>query len=241
MALHTKAEKLSGTLKQNVYDALRSMILSGEVSPGEQMRERDLSERLGVSRTPLREALNQLEREGLVESQPHRGYFVPILDLKTAEELLDLRIMLDAYATGLAVDAISEQGLAELKTVMDRLAEFAAKPDLAIEELAEEVRVGMRIHEIVARESGHRFLYETLRQLYGRLSLLIWVDVLWVDKWDLTRAEHKEIVEAITARDKERAVTATRLHVQRSRDDLMRVVQAQSLLHGKSRGRLERP
>lgn len=241
MILHTKAEKPTGTLKQNVYDALRGMILSGEVRPGEQLRERELSERLGVSRTPLREALNQLEREGLVESQPHRGYFIPILDLKTAEELLDLRIMLDAYATGLAVDAISEEGLAELKGVMERLAEFAAKPELAIEELAEEVRVGMQIHEIVARESGHRFLYETLRHLYGRLSLLIWVDVLWVDKWDLTRAEHKEIVEAIIARDKERAVAATKLHVQRSRDDLMRVVQAQSLLHGKSRGRVERP
>lgn len=241
MILHTKAEKPAGTLKQNVYDALRSMILSGEVSPGEQLRERELSEKLGVSRTPLREALNQLEREGLVESQPHRGYFIPILDLKTAEELLDLRLMLDAYAIALAVDMISEDGLEELKAVMRRLAEFAAKPELAIEELAEEVRVGMQIHEIVARESGHRFLYETLRHLYGRLSLLIWVDVLWVDKWDLTRAEHKEIVEAIIARDKERAVAATRLHVQRSRDDLMRVVQAQSLLHGKSRGRLERP
>lgn len=240
MILHTKPEKPVGTLKQSAYEGLRGMILSGEVQPGEQLRERDLSERLGVSRTPLREALNQLEREGLVESQPHRGYFVPILDLKTAEELLDLRMMLDGYAAALAADVISEEGIAELKDVMGRLAKFAASADLAIEDLAEEVRVGMRIHDVIARETGHRFLYETLRQLYGRLSLLIWVDVLWVDKWDLTRAEHKEIVEAVIARDKDRAVAAAKVHVQRSRDDLKRVVQAQSLLHGKSRGRLER-
>lgn len=241
MILHTKSERPTGTLKQNVYDALRGMILSGEVRPGEQLRERELSERLGVSRTPLREALNQLEREGLVESQPHRGYFVPILDLKTAEELLDLRMMLDSYAAALAVDKISDAGIEELKGVMHRLADFAARADLAIEDLAEEVRVGMQIHEIIARETDHRFLYETLRHLYGRLSLLIWVDVLWVDKWDLTRAEHKEIVEAIIARDKDRAVAAAKVHVKRARDDLMRVVQAQSLLHGKTKGRLERP
>ncbi len=237
MNVNLKPEKSAGTLKQIAYEALRGMILRGEIRPGEQVRESDLGGQLGISRTPLREALNQLENEGLVESQPHRGYFVTTVDLKTAGQLLDLRKMLDGYAVSLAVDAISDAGMDDLNAVMARLAEFEARADLPLEDLAEEVRVGMRIHEIIARETGDRFLIDTLKALYGRLSLLIWVDVLWVDRWDLTRGEHKEIVDAIIARDKSRAVEAAERHVQRSIDDLQRVVNAQSLLHGAQKRR----
>ena len=98
MNVNFKPEKSAGTLKQIAYEALRGMILRGEIRPGEQIRESDLGGQLGISRTPLREALNQLENEGLVQSQPHRGYFVTTVDLKTAGQLLDLRKMLDGYA-----------------------------------------------------------------------------------------------------------------------------------------------
>lgn len=223
------------TLKQTAFDRVRAMILRGEVRPGEPLRERELSDKLGLSRTPLREALNKLEIEGLVENQPHRGYTVTVVDLKTAGELLDLRMLLDAHAAALAADLITEKGIAELDAVMRRLAAFEAHEDLSLDDLAEEVRTGMRIHEIIVRETGQRFLIDTLNALYGRLSLLIWVDVLWIDRWDLTRAEHKEIVAAVTARDRKRAARAAELHVQRSRDDLQRVVDAQSLLHGTHR------
>jgi DNA-binding GntR family transcriptional regulator len=196
------------------------------------LRERELAEQIGVSRTPLREALNQLEREGLVESQPHRGYSVTTIDLKTAQQLYDLRKMLDGYAAALASEAITKGGIADLNSIMGQLAEFEANKEPTIEDLAEEVRVGLGVHEVIARESGDPFLFQTLKSLYGRLSLLIWIDVLWVDRWDLTRAEHKEIVAAIVSHDRERAAKAAETHVQRSRDDLQRVVDAQTLLHG---------
>ncbi|MDN2567465.1 GntR family transcriptional regulator [Aquibium sp. A9E412] len=225
------------TLKQSTFDRLRAMILSGALRPGEALRERELAVALGVSRTPLREALNKLEIEGLVEGAPHRGFRVTVVDLKTAGELLDLRKMLDGYAAGLAAESISPAGIADLEAVMARLARFEARETLSLEDLAEEVRIGMRIHEIIARETGHGFLIDTLTALYGRLSLLIWVDVLWVDRWELTRAEHKEIVAAVIARDAARAAAAAEAHVTRARAALQRVVDAQSLLHGSARGR----
>lgn len=226
------ASSITATRKQTATEALRKLIMSGRIRPGEQLRERDIAEQIGVSRTPLREAFNQLEREGLVESKPHRGYSVTVVDLKTGQQLYDLRKILDAYAATLTAEAITQKGIDDLNEVMAQLADFESREEPSIDDLAAEVRVGLRIHEIIARESGDPFLFETLKSLYGRLSLLIWVDVLWVDRWDFTRAEHREIVDAIVSRDGKRAAAAAETHVQRSKDDLQRVIDAQTLLHG---------
>jgi len=220
------------TLKQAATDALRELILKGRIRPGEQLRERDVAEMIGVSRTPLREALNQLEREGLVQSQPHRGYTVTAIDLKTGQQLLDLRRILDGYAATLAAGVISQRGIDDLDAILAQLAVYEAMEQPSVDDLADEVRIGLRLHEVIARESGDAFLYETLKVLYGRLTLLIWVDVLWVDKWDDTRSDHKEIVFAVKARDAKRAAAAAEAHVDRSRADLQRVIDAQTLLHG---------
>ncbi|MBX8827413.1 GntR family transcriptional regulator [Ochrobactrum sp. SFR4] len=226
-------ENLSATtLKQAATEALRELILRGRVRPGDQLKEREVADMIGVSRTPLREALNQLEREGLVQSQPHRGYSVTAIDLKTGQQLLDLRRVLDGYAARLAAGAISQKGIEDLDGILGRLALFEAMETPTVDDLAEEVRIGLRIHEVIARESGDAFLYETLKVLYGRLTLLIWVDVLWIDKWDDTRAEHKEIVAAVKAGDAARASAAAEVHVGRARADLQRVIDAQWTCHG---------
>ncbi len=222
------------TLKQAATDVLREAILRGRVRPGEQLKERDVAELIGVSRTPLREALNQLEREGLVESRPHRGYSVAAIDLKTGQQLLDLRRILDGYAARLAATAVTPKGLEDLDNILSELAVFERLEKPTVDDLAEEVRIGLRIHEIIARESGDAFLHETLKVLYSRLTLLIWVDVLWVDKWEDTRAEHKEIVSAIKAGAPARAELAAQSHVDRSCADLQRVIDAQALLHGRN-------
>ena len=224
------------TLKKSAYEALKAFILSGDLRPGERLGERELTERLGVSRTPLREALNQLERDGLVVSKPRRGYFVLDLDPKAIEDLLDLRCVLDAYAARLAVRRMTDADIEELRGVVRQLEVLERRSDQTTEEIAEEIRAGLRIHEVIARTGGNRLLYETLMGLYDRLSLLIWIEVLWVDEWELTRREHREIVDAIAARDETRAVAAAEAHVQRSRENVLRVARAQSLLQKRPRG-----
>lgn len=222
------------TLKQRVYQGVRDMILAGKIRPGEPLRERDLAQQLNVSRTPLREALNRLERDGLAVATPHKGYHVPALDPKMAAELLELRYVLDGHAAGLAARNITEKGIRELESVMAELDHLAKRKDPSTEDLAEEIRVGLQIHYIIAREAGQRFLNEVLSNMYGRLSLYIWVEVLWVDRWDLTRAEHREIIDAVVARDETRATKAAQDHVRRSIDEMDRVTQALSILQSRA-------
>jgi DNA-binding GntR family transcriptional regulator len=214
-------------LSQIAYDSLRTMILSGEVRPGERLSERELARRIQVSRTPLREALGRLERDGLAVSKPGMGYYAPEFDPKVVEELYEFRELLEIHAVRAAARRIGEAGIRELKDIMRQLAVYERKRKPSLEELREEVQLGLRIHEVIARESGNSFICETLLQIYDRLRLLTWIDVLWFDKWPLTRKEHRGLVEAVTARDERRAATIAGRHVKRSREDSLWVITAQ--------------
>src|SRR5260221_2064077 len=99
------------TLKLRVYEGIKQLILSGKLRPGQKLAERDLGERLKVSRTPIREALGRLVQDGLVESRPQRGHFVREVDAKTVEDLYDLREMLEKHAIRLAMRRLSEADL----------------------------------------------------------------------------------------------------------------------------------
>jgi DNA-binding GntR family transcriptional regulator len=214
-------------LSQIAYDSLRSMILSGEVRPGERLSERDLARRIQVSRTPLREALGRLERDGLAVNKPGLGYYALELDPQVVEELYEFREVLEVHAAKAAARRIGEAGVRELKELMRQLAPYGQKRKPSVEELREEVQLGLRIHEVIARESGNRLICETLLQIYDRLRLLTWIDVLWFDKWPLTRKEHRELVDAVVGHDEKRAARVAAGHVRRSREDSLWVITAQ--------------
>ncbi|MBI3707202.1 MAG: GntR family transcriptional regulator [Proteobacteria bacterium] len=216
----------SKPLSRVAYDSLRTMILSGEVRPGERLGERELARRIQVSRTPLREALGRLERDGLAICKPGVGYFALEFDPKVVAELYEFRKILEVHACRAAAKRIDENGIRELADIVKQLAVFERKGKLSLDQLREEVDLGIRIHEVIARESGNDFVRETLLQLYDRLRLLTWIDVLWVDKWPLTRKEHRDLVKAITARNGPLAAKIAERHVLRSRDDALRVIKA---------------
>ncbi|HLI13895.1 MAG TPA: GntR family transcriptional regulator [Alphaproteobacteria bacterium] len=217
----------SKTLSQLAYDSLRTMILSGEVRPGERLGERELARRIRVSRTPLREALGRLERDGLAVSKPGLGYFALEFDPEVVEKLYEFREILEIQACRLAAARIGSGGLRELADIMKQLSAFERKRKLTVDEIRAEVHLGLRIHEIIARESGNNFIHEALLQLYDRLRLLTWIDVLWYDKWPLTRKEHRDLVAAITAKDGERAAKAIQRHMRRCKEDALWVIKAQ--------------
>jgi DNA-binding GntR family transcriptional regulator len=221
------SEESSRSLSQVAYNSLRTMILSGEVRPGERLGERDLARRIQVSRTPLREALGRLERDGLAVNKPGMGYFAPEFDPQAVDEIYEFREVLEVHAVRAAARQISAEGIRELKGIMRELAAFERKNKPSPEELRQEVQLGLRIHEVIARESGNSFIRETLLQIYDRLRLLTWIDVLWFDKWPLTRKEHRDLVDAVTARDEKRAAKIAARHVKRSWEDALWVITAQ--------------
>jgi len=214
-------------LSQIAYDALRSMILSGEVKPGERLRERELARRVQVSRTPLREALGRLERDGLAVNKPGLGYFATEFDPALVEQLYEFRETLEVQACRLAARRIGEAGVRALNDIMRQLARFERKKKLSLDELREEVQLGLRIHEVIARESGNALICDALYQIYDRLRLLTWIDVLWYDIWETTRREHRELVAAVVGHDAERAAKVAQRHVRRSWNGSVHVLKAQ--------------
>ncbi len=215
------------TVGRAAYEALRSLILSGALKPGERLGERELARRIKVSRTPLREALQRLERDGLLESKRGLGYCAVSFEPRAVADIYELRELLEVHVCREAATRITAGGIRELAEIQDSLGRFEAEESLSVDQLREEVELGFRIHEIVAREAGNALICETLMQLYDRLRLLEWIDVLWIDKWPLTRREHRALVAAIGARDPERAVAVAQAHLQRCKDDALRVIKAQ--------------
>lgn len=228
----TMNEQPGTTLRQDVYKALKAMILNGEVRPGDRLAERKLTKRLAVSRTPLREALNRLERDGLVTSEPRRGYYVLELDAKAIEDMLVLRENLDALAAQLAAEFMEPGQRDALRDVMKQIDSFENYPGKPIEEIIREIRIGLRVHEIIAQSTGNQLLIDCLIRIYERLSLLIWIEVLYLDDWELTREEHRKIVDAVITRNANAAAEMAREHVRRSRKNILRVVKAQAALRG---------
>src|SRR5690349_14398493 len=140
----------SRPLSQIAYDAVRTMILSGEVKPGERLSERELARQIQVSRTPLREALGRLERDGLAVNKPGMGYYALEFGPKVVEELYEFRELLEIHATLAAIERIDETGIRELDDIMRQLAVYERKAKPSVEELREEVQLGLRIHEVIA-------------------------------------------------------------------------------------------
>lgn len=222
---HSSDEDLK-SLSQFAYDSIREIILSGAIRPGERLSERDLARRIQVSRTPLREALSRIEHDGLAISRPGRGYFALEFDCENIAELYEFREVLEVSACRLTAERITADAIAELNDLMKQLARFEAMPTLTADELHEEVKLALSLHEIVARECGNSRICHALLQIYDQLRLLTWIDVLWFDQWSVTRQEHRDLVAAVVERDGARAAEVTKRHIQRCRDGALRVANA---------------
>lgn len=135
------------TAQELVLDAVRTAILAGVLEPGARLRQEELADLFGTSRIPVREALRALEYEGLVSSEPHRGFTVTTLDADDVEDVYDLRILLEGHAVRLALPLITDEDLEELEALYRTMAD-ATSPD---EQLAARERFYMRLYSVTGR------------------------------------------------------------------------------------------
>ena len=217
------------TLKDAVYTSLKTMILTGVLQPGDRLVETDLAQQLNVSRTPLREALNMLGRDGLVDNRPHQGFFVALFDLKAFEDSFDMREVLDGHAAEKASERIGPEDKDALQQIISDSKRLASVPDRAIESYIEEMQIGLDIHRIIARASGNDVLAETLSKILDRYQYFIWMELLWLDEWAETRKEHADIVSAVINGEKARAAQLARQHVRTSKTTILRFHRTQTL------------
>ncbi len=197
------------TLNQSVHHRLRSMIESGALEPGSRLDEKALSESLGVSRTPLREAIGKLAQEGLVEHRPYRGNFVRSFTPKQVGDLYEVRKALEGLAVRLAVANMSCEDVNALRGILDAVQEALDRGDMDGYASADQ-----RFHATLARLSGNEVLVEALERLRHRIQMVRAFANRDPDVVQRTAHERPRIVAALEARDGELASRLMEEHIE---------------------------
>ena len=190
-----------------VFAALRTGLREGVLQPGDRLREEDVAEALSVSRTPVREAFNRLLGRKLVERSAGRGLVVRRLSPGDMFEVYAMREVLEGAAARFAAQHRSEPELMMLRSLHDR---FAALPSDAALKAKE---VNLRFHEAIHVAARNRFLDAALAELTDTLSLLGPATFYQGGRSGQVMAEHAAILDAIAARDPDRAEQTSRIHI----------------------------
>ena len=219
-----------------VYENLRDAILNRLFKPGERLQVDEIAERLGVSLTPVRHAIQQLATEGLIEIKPRSGTFVAMLSLEDIEATFDVRIALECLAAEKAIDRVRPADLQRLDELLDVL----RKPVSSEEILRKHEKANSDLHLLLMEASGNRRLAEIYKGLNAHLTIAR-IHAAERNSGDDPRpaqeiakrfsaeqAEHEEIVGALRARDLPRMQTAVRKHIGRAKESLMNAWKSQN-------------
>jgi DNA-binding GntR family transcriptional regulator len=198
----------SSSLSRLAYQRLADLIITLRLAPGAAINETALMEELKLGRTPVREALQRLAYEGLVELRPRRGASVAGLSILDLQQLFELRRLTEGSAAALAADRAT---LADLAAMRDALAELdRLEPDSSPEAY---IAVDRAFHRALGRAAHNRFLEETLNRLYN-LNLRLWYLALHkIGPMRQAVDEHRQILEAILEHDGPKAEAAMRGHI----------------------------
>lgn len=200
-------------LHDTVVDHLREMIVEGQLPAGSRINERELCEQLGISRTPLREAVKVLAAEGLIEITPNRGASVAEMSLSDVLEAFELMAGLESLSGELACERVSDAELVELKRLHDAMVECRKREDLS-----GYYNHNRQIHNLIIQATRNH----TLRQVYEttnrRLHALRFRSNFDVQKWDRAIAEHETILEALSTRNGPRLSAILKQHLLHKRD-----------------------
>lgn len=190
----------------DIYEDLHRKLINGAIQPGDRLREADLAENYGVSRTPVREALRRLESRGLVIHEPHKGALVPRLDHQAVTELYVMREVLESGACAQAALHATNVEIEALSDMVDADRTRVGRPD----ELA---RANKLFHAAIHRAAHNRYLVDALHALHESMALLGPTTMNVMGRGTEALDQHQQMVLAIAARDAERAAAIAREHV----------------------------
>ncbi|MGN0352853.1 MAG: GntR family transcriptional regulator [Roseburia sp.] len=195
-------------LRDVVFHTLREAILKGELKPGERLMELQLAAKLGVSRTPIREAIRMLEQEGLAVTVPRKGAEVAKMTEKDMEDVLQIREALDELAVNVACDQITEEQLEKLHNAMIEFQQASKTED--VKRVAE---ADVLFHDIIYQATGNPKLVSMLNNLREQIYRYR-VEYLKDEKiYPVLMQEHEQILEGLRERNKEKVTKAMQVHV----------------------------
>ena len=209
------------TLRNQVENSLRDAIMGGRFQPGEKLVERDLCERLGVSRTSVREALRKLEAEKLVTIVPHKGPTVATISADEVRELYALRGLLEGFAAREFTRVANDKAMAEFGLATKELkAQGVARDRDGV------LRAKTRLYGVLLSNCGNALISEVLNGLYSRINLLRTTSLMEPDRLTKSMKEIDALYKALKARDADAAEQAARTHVDNAHQAAMRVIAA---------------
>lgn len=203
-------------LREVVYETLREAIKTGSLAPGERLMEIQLAEELGVSRTPVREAIRKLELERFVVMIPRRGTYVANLSLKDINEVFEIRAALDSLAAGLAAERITEDEQEQLERMLVEIADYIDQNDHV-----KIVATDEAFHDLLYRASRNERLVGIIYNLREQFSRFRSVSINYPGRLQNTLEEHRQLVEAIAQRDSELAQHKAREHIENAEQTLL--------------------
>ena len=197
------------SLHEELVARLQDMIVEGTLAAGEKVPERALCEKMGISRTPLREALKVLAADGLLTLEPNRGARVREITIAELEEAFPLMGAFEALAGELACRNVTEAQLERIRDTHARMLECHAARDLA-----GYFGHNQRIHELITEASGNALLGSMYRSLAVRVRRARYLANMDEERWRRAVAEHEQMLDALEARDGERLATILKLHLE---------------------------
>lgn len=195
-------------LRDVVFNTLRKAILTGELKPGERLMEIHLAKKLGVSRTPIREAIHKLALEGLVTMEPRKGAEVAQITEKSMQDVLEVRRTLDALCVELACERISEEEKKDLGNACREFEEAVLSGDLQL--IAQK---DVRFHDIIVAATRNARLVQLIYNLAEQMYRYRFEYIKDVERHKDLIDEHQKIYQAIMSCNKEAAKEAAKLHI----------------------------
>ena len=206
-------------LREAVCETLRDAIRKGILEPGERLMEVQLADELGISRTPVREAIRKLEQEGYVIMMPRRGTYVSDISTNDVKEIFEIRSALESLATGLAARRIEPDELETLQNLLVEIEGYIAKND--IEKIVE---TDIKFHGLLYKVSRNERLVNIINNLKEQLARFRTLSMSYPGRLQETLEEHSEMVEAIANGDVSAARDAAEHHMERAEKTYLKAI-----------------
>ena len=210
-------------LRDVVFNTLRQEILTGKLKPGERLMEIHLADKLGVSRTPIRESIRKLELEGLVIMIPRRGAEVAQITLKSLEDVMEVRRALDVLAIELACERMDEEAMSSL---------FHAYENFAVAVKTRDTRkiaaADVAFHDIIVQSTGNARLIQLVSNLSEQMYRYRFEYLKDATSHEMLQREHKEMYESIMRKDKVSAAGVVRKHIDNQQEAIIRQLQLET-------------
>lgn len=203
-------------LREVVCETLREAIRTGVLKPGERLMEIQLADELGVSRTPVREAIRKLELEGYVIMMPRRGTYVANLSIRDVNEVFEIRTSLDSLASGLAAERITDEELERLERLLVSIGDGIEKNNMD-----QIVEADTQFHDLLYQASRNARLVGIIYNLREQLTRFRTTSMAYPGRLKETLEEHSRIVEAIAQGNVELAQKAAEDHMEKSEHTLL--------------------